>query len=183
MRERPAPRGYSLSQIILHWTVAALVIFQLVFNGPMQEAFDDRMDGEATDEMLGALLHIGVGVTVLTLAVIRVAIRLHRGAPAPHDDKPVILNWIGHGTHFLLYGFIFAMPLTGALAWFFGLEVSAEIHEIGRLILIPTIGLHVLGALAEHFYFRNNSLVRMCSPRAGRHACNKEGEDGGCDRD
>lgn len=164
MSERPAPKGYSLAQIVLHWTIAALVIFQLVFNKPMQEAFDDRMDGDATDEMLGALVHMSVGITVLTLAVIRLAIRLQRGAPPAHNDKPAILNWIGYATHFLLYGFIFAMPLTGALAWFFGIEVSAEIHEIGRLILIPTIGLHVLGALAEHFYFRNNSLVRMVQP-------------------
>ena len=166
MRERPPPRGYSLSQIILHWTIAALVIFQLVFNKPMQEAFDDRLDGESTDDMLGALVHVGVGVTILILAVIRLAIRLRRGAPPAHDDKPAILNWIGYATHALLYGFIFAMPLTGALAWFFGVELSAEIHEVGRLVLIPVIGLHVLGALAEHFVFKNDSLMRMLVPRA-----------------
>ena len=165
MRERPAPRGYSLSQIILHWTIAALVIFQLVFNKPMQEAFDDRLDGESTDEMLGALVHVGVGVTILTLAFVRLAIRLRRGAPPAHDDKPAILKWIGYATHVLLYGFIFAMPLTGALAWFFGVELSAEIHEVGRLVLIPVIGLHVLGALAEHFVFKNDSLMRMLVPR------------------
>jgi cytochrome b561 len=114
--------------------------------------------------MAGATLHIAVGVTVLVLAIIRLAIRLTRGAPAAHDDKPAIVNWLGYATHFLLYGFIFAMPLTGALAWFFGIELSAEIHEIGRLILIPTIGLHVLGALAEHFVFKNDSLMRMLRP-------------------
>ena len=64
----------------------------------------------------------------------------------------------------LLYGFIFLMPITGALAWFAGIEVSAELHELGRLVLIPAIGFHVLGALAEHFVFRNNSLSRMLKP-------------------
>jgi cytochrome b561 len=160
------PPGYSLAQIVLHWTIAVLVIFQLVFNKPMQEAFDDRMDGEATDQMLGALVHIGVGVTILALAIVRLAIRLRRGAPPAHDDKPAILNWLGYATHFLLYGFIFAMPLTGAFAWSFGIELSAEIHEIGRLVLIPTIGLHAIGALAEHFVFKNNSLIRMLRPAA-----------------
>ena len=164
MRDRPAPRGYSLAQIVLHWTIAALVVFQLIFNKPMQEAFDDRIDGEPIDEMGGATIHIVVGLTILLLALIRLAIRFTRGAPPAHRDKHVVLIWIGYATHYALYGFIFAMPLTGALAWFMGIELSAELHEIGRLLLIPAIGFHVLGALAEHFVFRNDSLMRMLRP-------------------
>ena len=164
VRERRAPRGYSLAQVVLHWTIAALVFFQLIFNEPMQEAFDDRVDGEPIDEMVGATIHASVGITVLTLAIIRLAIRLTRGAPPAHRDKPVLLIWIGYATHIALYGFIFLMPLTGALAWFFGIELSATLHETGRLLLIPTIGFHVLGGLAEHFVFRNDSLVRMLRP-------------------
>ena len=106
----------------------------------------------------------GAAVTILVLAIIRLAIRLTRGAPPAHRDKHAILIWIGYATHFALYGFIFLMPFTGALAWFFGIELSAEIHEIGRLILIPTIGLHILGGLAEHFVFKNDSLLRMLRP-------------------
>jgi cytochrome b561 len=161
MGDRSAPRGYSLAQIALHWTIAALVIFQLIFNKPMQEAFDDRLDGEMSNEMGGAAIHIAVGITILVLAIIRLAIRLTRGAPLAHDDKPAIINWLGYAVHVMLYGFIFAMPLTGALAWFFGIELSAELHEIGRLILIPTIGLHILGGLTEHFVFKNDSVMRM----------------------
>ena len=165
MSERTAPRGYSLAQIVLHWTIAALVIFQLIFNKPMQEAFDDRIDGEPIDQMAGATIHAAVGITILVLAVIRLAIRLTRGAPAAHRDKPMLLIWIGYATHWALYGFIFLMPLTGATAWFFGVEAAASIHETGRLLLIPIIGFHVLGALAEHFVFRNDSLRRMLRPQ------------------
>jgi cytochrome b561 len=157
----PQPRGYSRIQIILHWTIAALVIFQLFVNEDMQHAFSDRLDGEHIDDFGGAVLHIAVGLTVLILAAIRLAIRAIRGAPAAHGDTPAILNWLGHATHFLLYGFIFAMPLTGGIAWFLGIEFAAELHELGRLILVPAIGLHVIGALAEHFVFRNDTLMRM----------------------
>jgi cytochrome b561 len=157
----PQPKGYSRIQIILHWTVAALVIFQLFVNEAMQHAFADRLDGERIDDFGGAVLHIAVGVTVLVLAAIRLGIRTFRGAPAAHADTPAILNWLGHATHILLYGFIFLMPLTGAVAWFFGIELAAELHELGRLILVPAIGLHIIGALAEHFVFRNDTLVRM----------------------
>jgi cytochrome b561 len=157
----PQPRGYSRIQITLHWTIAALVIFQLFVNEAMQHAFADRLDGEQIEEFGGALLHVVIGLTVLVLAAIRLAVRALRGAPAPHSDTPAIFNWLGHATHYLLYGFIFAMPLTGAIAWFFRIEVAAELHELGRLILVPAIGLHVLGALAEHFVFRNDTLMRM----------------------
>lgn len=157
----PQPKGYSTIQIVLHWTIAALVIFQLFVNEAMQHAFADRLDGEAMDELGGALLHMVVGITILILATLRLVIRVVRGTPAPYEDTPAILNWLGHATHVLLYGFIFFMPLTGAIAWFFRVELLAQLHEIGRLILVPAIGFHVIGALAEHFVFRNDTLKRM----------------------
>ncbi|MHA6732294.1 cytochrome b [Devosia sp. A369] len=159
-----APKSYSLLQIVLHWTIAVLVIFQLLVNGAVQDAFDDRLDGEAVRQVGGALLHVTVGLTILALAGVRLSVRLIRGAPLAHDDKPAIFNWMGYAAHLLLYGFIFAMPLTGALAWFGGNEASAGLHELGRLVLIPVIGIHALGALAEHFYFRNTALVRILKP-------------------
>jgi len=157
----PQPKGYSTIQIVLHWTIAALVVFQLFVNEAMQHAFSDRLDSGRIDQTGGALLHISVGITILALAAIRLAIRARRGAPAPYEGTPAILNWLGHATHVLLYGFIFFMPLTGAIAWFFGIEFSAELHEIGRLVLVPAIGFHVIGAFAEHFVFRNDTLKRM----------------------
>jgi cytochrome b561 len=158
------PKGYSPLQVALHWGIAGLVIFQLLVNQGMQDAFDDRIDGDRIDEMGAALLHIGVGSTVLLLAVVRLAVRVTRGAPPGHRDNPAILNWLGRANHMALYGFIFAMPITGALAWFAGIELSAKLHELGRLVLIPLIGLHVLGALVEHFVLRNDSLIRMLKP-------------------
>jgi cytochrome b561 len=56
---------------------------------------------------------------------------------------------------------IFAMPLTGLIAWFGASATSATLHEIGRLILIVLIGLHILGALVEQFVFRHATLRRM----------------------
>jgi len=127
----------------------------------MQAAFNDHLEGRPVDEMAAAIVHIAVGITVLVLAMVRLSIRHFRGVPVAHVDNPAIINWIGHAAHILLYGFIFIMPITGLIAWFGGVELSAELHELGRLILIPIIGLHVLGAFAEHFVFHNDSLRRM----------------------
>ena len=53
------------------------------------------------------------------------------------------------------------MPLTGLVAWIGASGVSATFHEIGRLILIALIGLHIFGALVEQFVFRHETLQRM----------------------
>jgi cytochrome b561 len=161
-----APNGYSLLQIVLHWTIAALVIFQLLVNKGIQDAFDDMMDSDPVDDGFWAALHIAVGVTVLLLAIVRVLVRLRRGAPPPEKaaGRPVILDWLAFATHLALYGFIFAMPLTGAIAWFGGSDLSAEAHELGKLLLIPLILLHAIGGFVEHFYYRNGTLFRMLKP-------------------
>lgn len=161
MAERTAPDGYSLLQIVLHWTIAALVVLQLTVNEDVQKAFKDRVDGKQSDGELGALVHVVVGLTILALAILRLVVRIRRGAPEAHASNPWLVNLSGAVAHWLLYGFIFLMPITGAIAWFTGLEFSAELHELGRLILIPLIGAHVLGAFAEHYVFRTNSLRRM----------------------
>ncbi|RYE78741.1 MAG: cytochrome b [Hyphomicrobiales bacterium] len=168
MPRRVAPRGYSLLQIILHWTIALLVIVQLLVNEGVQDAFKHRSDGRPFDGETGALLHIAIGLTIFALAVLRLAIRFWRGVPEPHSTNPPLVNFAGQAAHVLLYAFLFAMPLTGAIAWFTGLELSAELHELGRLILIPLIALHALGALAEHFLFHTNSLTRMLKPQSAK---------------
>jgi len=161
MADRAAPKSYSVLQIVLHWTIAALVVFQLLVNQDVQNAFKDRSDGKPFDGEIWAIGHITVGLTIFALAIFRLAIRYRRGVPEPHDTTPALVNFAAHAAHVLLYAFLFAMPLTGAIAWFTGLELSAELHELGRLILIPLILLHALGALAEHFLFHTNSLIRM----------------------
>ncbi len=161
MAARAAPKGYSVLQIVLHWTIAALVVFQLLVNEDVQDAFKDRSDSGRLDGEVGAIVHITVGLTIFALAIFRLIIRFWRGVPEPHDTNPALVNFFGHAAHVLLYAFLFAMPLTGAIAWFTGLEFSAELHELGRLVLIPLILLHALGALAEHFVFHTNSLTRI----------------------
>jgi cytochrome b561 len=161
-----AVKGYSNVQIVLHWAIAALVVFQLFVNEGMQIAFNERLEGKDASQTLGMMLHMILGLTVLVLAALRLLIRFRRGVPAPHHDNPAILNWLGQITHFLLYGFIFLMPVTGAVAWFLGVEPAAEVHEIGRLILIPAIAFHVVGALVEHFVLRRDSLKRMLKATA-----------------
>lgn len=161
------PTGYSSLQIGLHWTIAALIAFQLLAHDAMEDAFDDLVDGGRLrgDELTGAWLHAGVGATILVLALVRLVVRLQRGAPPPHRDKPAFLNWIAAATHWALYGFILVMPIVGAIAWFGLIEDAGDIHSFAAKVLLSLIGLHVVGALGEHFVFRNDTLKRMLAPQ------------------
>jgi cytochrome b561 len=53
------------------------------------------------------------------------------------------------------------MVATGALAWFGGIGVAAEAHEVLRVGLIALIALHVGAAIWHHFVRRDGVLARM----------------------
>lgn len=163
----PKRTGYSAAQIALHWAIVALIGVQLLVNDSMQQGFADRMNGIPGGNGW-AVLHIALGLGVLGLAALRLGLRLTRGAPPPPLDDPALVAWAGMLAHLALYLLMFAMPLTGIVAWFGHSEIAADLHEMGRFLLVILIGLHVLGALAEHFIFGQNTLLRMLRTKANR---------------
>ena len=160
----PVPRRYSRLQIALHWIIAALILVQLTINSDMQQAFAQRIAGGPLPSDFGAWFHAGMGILALALALLRLLVRTKRGVPSPPKGVHPVLNALSHGTHVLLYGFLFFMPVTGALAWLAGIELAAVLHELGRLILIPAILLHIGGAVVEEVVLDNRVLRRITRP-------------------
>lgn len=162
------PAGYTLAQVILHWVIAALVIFQLVFGEDIGPAFMAFMRGAepSADALLPANLHVYVGLTVLLLAILRLALRIRYGAPPPPARESAILRYVAVLAHVILYAAIFLMPITGALAWYFGLGWVGELHEIGKPVIIIVVALHAAGALWQHFAAKTDVLRRMLKPIA-----------------
>lgn len=153
--------GYSRAQITLHWVIVGLIALQLGINDGVEAAFNGRMNHRAGAISAWAILHIAAGLTVLALAVVRLILRLTQGVPSPPADNAALVTWTGHLTHFTLYLMMFAMPATGAIAWFGFSEIAAGLHEWGWWALTLLIALHVAGALAEHFLFGQDTLMRM----------------------
>lgn len=160
MTHRPRD-GYLTTQIVLHWTVAALVILQVLAHEGMERAWDAFEDGEQVVYGPLVLLHIATGVTILVLALWRIGLRLRHGAPKLPASHPPVLSFIAHANHHLLYAFLIGMPLTGATAWLLGVENAADINAFGKNVLLALVFLHVGGALTEHFVLRSNVLRRM----------------------
>jgi cytochrome b561 len=163
---QPGPAGYSASQIVLHWIIAALVVFQLAFGGMMGPAYRAFRRGTkpAAADLFAANVHVCVGIAVLVLAVWRFALRLTRGVPALPAGEGPVTAWLARIAHFLLYLFIFGMPVTGMLAWFGMVEQAGEFHETMKPVIILVVFLHAAGALWQHFGARTDVLRRMLRP-------------------
>jgi cytochrome b561 len=162
----PHSAGYTRAQILLHWLIAALVIFQLLFGEDIVPAFRafNRGVEPAADAMFSANLHVYVGIAILVLAFVRLALRFSYGAPALPEGESTWLRLLAQIAHVVLYAAIFLMPLTGILAWYFGIEWVGEVHEIGKPVTIAAIAAHAAGALWQHFVAKSGVLMRMIRP-------------------
>lgn len=160
----PSPTGYSWTQIRLHWVIALLILFQLVFGEEIGPAFRSLMKTGAASYGPAALAHIGAGVLVLALGLWRIALRFTRGAPALPADEPRLMQIAAHALHGLLYLLIIVVPLAGLVAWFGQNREVAELHEQAKPVFVVLISLHVLAGLWHHFVRRNGLLLRMRRP-------------------
>jgi cytochrome b561 len=100
------PHRFALIQRLLHWLMAAC-IFAMFFIGV------GMVSTVAPTYPPLILTHKTLGVTLLVLVVIRLAVRLHYGAPPLPADLPPAMKLGARLSHLLLYGFMIVMPLLG----------------------------------------------------------------------
>lgn len=158
------PVYFSLPQRVLHWTMALLIVFNLIFSDGMSHAWRLVRRGEAVtpDELLSANIHAWVGMTILALAVLRLCLRLVQGAPPAPGDEPPLLRIAAKVAHIAFYALFFALPLSGMAAWFFGVQPAGVVHG-GPLkaLMWALLIVHVAAALVHHFYWKTDVLRRM----------------------
>lgn len=154
------PITYSRTQLALHWIIALIVAFQLVWHDDIVRIWDGRMDGSLANAPTPNL-HAILGGLIFVLVGWRLVLRLTRGVPPPPATEHPWLSAIATATHILFYVLLLGMPLSGAVAWLFGVETAAQVHAATRFVLVPFIGLHILAALAHHFWFKTDVLKRI----------------------
>jgi cytochrome b561 len=157
--------GYSSYQIALHWIIAALVLFQLVFGESMKmviRAAEKGLQLSPTDQTMGSA-HYWVGIAILALVVLRLALRLTTGAAAPASDGPQWMQLAARTLHALFYVLLLATPVLGLLAFYVGAPWG-NIHSWSKPVFIVLVGVHALGAFYHQFWLRDGTLRRMISP-------------------
>ena len=148
--------GYSGIQIALHWLIAVLILVAWLSGEGAEEAMEAVEEGGT----VGFVPHVAFGLAILTLVVVRILVRLSRGAPAapgvPGSLSVLAADW----GHRLIYLLMIAVPLGGASVFFLGLEVG-EIHGLAANLLMLVVLGHALMALYHQYVLKDGLLRRM----------------------
>jgi len=162
---------------LLHWVIAALIVTQFA----LAWSADDLPLGLHKLALLAR--HKSFGMTVLMLAVLRLAWRFANPPPELPSGMTPIETFLAKITHIAFYVLLFAMPITGwmmssaknySVSWF-GLftwpnlisqsddafTFLRDTHEILSWTLLSIAVLHILAALKHHFWNKDNVLTRM----------------------
>lgn len=171
---------YTRTAVSLHWLIAGLIIAAVFMGWTMT-----RM--EITPARLKLFnYHKWVGVTVLALALVRLAWRLTH-PPPPLEPMPRWQQAAAHGGHALLYLLMLSVPVAG---WVYSNASGYPVVYLGKIplpnlmernrelagtlrdlhvalatALVVVVVLHVLAALQHHFLHRDNTLRRMLAWR------------------
>ena len=176
-----AATRYTLTAQALHWLTVLLVLAIL----PVAWVMVSMPKGQEQTWLY--VLHRSLGVTILAVATARLVWRaMNPPPPLPGGSLPA-LESIGRLTHWLLYGLLVLMPVTGYLQSASGRPVSylglfnlpalpenqglddfcKTLHLAGQWGIYALVALHVL-ATAWHVAIRRDGLLsRMIPPQDG----------------
>lgn len=181
--QAPAHSRYTIVAIVLHWVVAAFLLFEVGLGLRMEAA-------HGSTKFAIFQLHKSIGITILMLVVLRLLWRFYRTPPAI-----VAKPWektLAHAVHWGFYLLLFALPLSGwiiistsrivvptllygTVPWphfpgLAGLAAGAKEswhdvaeffhHNLVKLLYLLFV-LHVAGALKHHFVDRDPDIAKM----------------------
>lgn len=108
MTARNTDLRYGSVAMTFHWVIAISVLANLVVGFGMHEIPRDH-----PNVMIAYNIHKSIGLTVLTLSILRLAWRLMNPQPPLPASLNPLLKVAAHVSHFLLYVLMIGTPLTG----------------------------------------------------------------------
>jgi cytochrome b561 len=170
-----APSRYHIVSQLLHWLMAAILLYLIVFS-----SFEEATDAQLVEKIK---LHTGLGILIVLLAALRWIWRLARPRPGEIANTPRWQIRAANFTHHAFYIIFLIAPalgfvLAGLVAYrveMFGLfEISGwladspnaaglvnSFHGFAVDILTGLIVVHVAAALYHHFIKGDGLIWRM----------------------
>ena len=179
-----ADRWGPVSQVF-HWIIVLLILALAIVGLTMGEL------PKTPKYFWVYTAHKSTGLLVLGLVIARLGWRLYAGKPEPVPGTPTWQERIAMLTHWLLYGLILLMPISGWLydsasglrpfRWYGLFDVpklsppdeslratAHGLHEWGFWVLVALVCAHAGAALYHHFFQRDATLTRMLPRRSPR---------------
>jgi len=129
--------GFNALARLLHWCMAVLIIAMLFVGVGMVSTVS-----QLHNTLLA--LHRPLGIALLALAIVRAAVRLICGAPRLPAAMPGWQRAAAHGSHWVLYALMIAMPLIG---WSM-LSAGGYPIVLGGSVHLPPIAPHSVALYA-----------------------------------
>ncbi|NBQ75168.1 MAG: cytochrome b [Acetobacteraceae bacterium] len=175
------PAGqYGAIAKLFHWVTLGLMLVALPLGFVIQHVKD-------ASKMGFYALHESAGLTILFVALARLAWRRLSPPPSLPHDMPKLMRTTSTAVHHALYALLILQPLLGFLAtnaWGFPMQgataylgfielpkfmeaweglakILSLLHSIGGWLLVVLIALHIAGALFHHAIRRDGTLMRM----------------------
>jgi cytochrome b561 len=118
---------FSALQRALHWIMAICILAMLFIGVGMVSTI-------RPDYLTLVSIHKPLGIAILVLALIRLVVRLSRGAPALPADMPEPMKLAAYLSHLAFYALMIALPLLG-----YGMLASADYPVVVAGIRIPSL--------------------------------------------
>ena len=150
---------------MLHWSIAALVIYQLVIHKEIKLWYKQNQTSlEVSYYSPGAWLHIVVGITIFSLMSYRLYKRVRTGTPALPKNSFLPLLLLARLSHYSLYLLLFSMPVSGFFGWYLEIKILIDVHHLLSKILVALILFHICATIFQEGVLGNKILKRMLSP-------------------
>lgn len=163
-----------------HWVTAVLMAVALSFGFVIKHIKD-------SDKMVFYAIHESAGLTILLVAIARLAWRRFSPPPPLPDHVPLHMRRAAAAVHHALYALLIAQPIIGFVAtnaWGFPMQgetaylglidipavigetqwlarILSTIHTVFGYALVALLAAHVGGAVYHHAVRRDGTLLRM----------------------
>lgn len=160
--------------VALHWLIALMLIGMLI-GGFLVVSKMPNSDPGKVQLLMG---HMIGGVSILTLILIRLGVRLSTAKPAPAETGNPLLDKLGRFNHYAFYVVVIVIAVSGIatakisglsdtvfnhtgapLPEHFGIYPTFRVHAIMNLLLVALVALHIVAAL-WHQFIRGDGLFR-----------------------
>ena len=159
--------SYHFSQILFHWTIALLVIYQLIFGNKIEFLELEVCKNSAINTLKSCQYlntHYLIGVLIFLLMILRVFLRFLFGAPPLSKSVPKIIIIFARISHISIYLILLSMPVFGLLMYYYNSEISRFLHIYFSKVLLYLILLHICavafleGVLGSKLFYRMASI-------------------------
>ena len=159
------PTHYNKFHILIHWLVVVIILIQMITGDKIALEFLAirnqviNIDGNTSNSQI----HMLGGLFIILLMAIRVFLRIKFGVPAPTKKTNDPLKFLSTFVHLGIYLILFAIPITGLLA-FSTINVNLGIaHKILVNILYLFVIFHLIGVAFHQIFLGDNIMERITS--------------------